>query len=238
MALAAGGEIHRPGDKLLEAEPGQQLGERQILAERHEMHLVDRVDDLAAVVDGHDRIVVAAAHSPRRHASARTAPAISIWPGSSMSPMRRQRVRPSVNRNGTDVSGHRISCGFGVPGSGGCAGQLHRGRENAVADAGVPFLATGRWPAGRCGQRACVPAGSPGRAEPDIAEADMRARQARTAATAPSAQIAGCAASSAGMAKTKTASAFMPIMPVTDTLCISKRHRHRRVADRRSRESR
>ena len=53
--------VHRAGDKLLQANPGQQVGERQILAERHEMQLVDGIDDLAGIANGQDRIVVALA---------------------------------------------------------------------------------------------------------------------------------------------------------------------------------
>ena len=63
---------------------------------------------------------------------------------------------------------------------------------------------------------------------------DSRSRHGRRGAAPrrpqPSAQ-ARCAASSAGMAKTKTASAFMPIRPTSDTALHQQRHRHRRVAE-------
>ena len=121
VPLAAGDELHRPGDELLDAETGHQVGERQIFAERHEMHLVDGIDDLAAVIDGDDRIVIArppsAAPSPRFAPRRSSASALRL----SMSPMAASASGRSVKRNGTAVSGHRMSCGAGLPASGGCA---------------------------------------------------------------------------------------------------------------------
>ena len=65
MPLVAGGEIHRSGDELTYAETLEQRGKRQVFAERHQVHLVDGIGDLALVVDCHHGIVVAAAGSSR-----------------------------------------------------------------------------------------------------------------------------------------------------------------------------
>src|SRR5690606_20506419 len=51
MPVAAGHEIHRSCDKLLQPETRQQVGEGQIFAEWHEMDLVHRIDDLAGIAD-------------------------------------------------------------------------------------------------------------------------------------------------------------------------------------------
>ena len=97
--------------------PRRHVGEGDVLAERHEMDLVDRIDDLAAVVDRDDGIVVE--RLPSRSPPRAPRPATSIWPGCSISPIAASASGRSVKKKGTAVSGHRINCGAGLPASAG-----------------------------------------------------------------------------------------------------------------------
>ena len=151
MALVAGGEVIGPATSWPMPKRCEQSGERQVFAERHQMHLVDGVDDLAAVVDHEDRIVIARRRRGRA-ASARTAPAISIWPSCSISPIAVSASGRSVNRNGhrgfRPEDQLRLWYAF--------CGSASRTARSSVAKMRsrtrrVPFLAEIDRPAARCG---------------------------------------------------------------------------------------
>ena len=215
---------------------GKQIRERQIFAERNEMHLVDRIDDFAAVVDGDDRIVVArrVAAAPRLGPHGAGDQHLAV--GFSISPIAASASGRSVKRNGTAVSGHRMSCGAGRPVSAGAASKAPSSSRKCGRGRWHPTFP--RWSmAGWTMRTASFVLGSCLRhVQPDIAVGHMRGDQHGRRDRA-GAQIAPCGKQRrhgededgqrihAGHAGHRHA-------------LHQQRHRHRRIARSDSRESR
>ena len=79
--------------ELLQPESFEQRLERQIFAERHQMHLVVDAADRAVGIDHVDRIIGARRARSATASAARTAPVISSVPGLQQAGDLRQRVR-------------------------------------------------------------------------------------------------------------------------------------------------
>ena len=71
--------------ELLQTRSLEQILQRQIFAERHQMHLVVDAEDRAVVVDHINRIICACDALARRRFAARIAPVMSTVPGGSSS---------------------------------------------------------------------------------------------------------------------------------------------------------
>ena len=194
------------------------------------MHLVDGVDDLAAVVDGDDRIVVARRRCRCRRFGAHRAGEQRSAPAAASSPIAASASGRSVKRNGTEVSGQTISCGAGDPSSGGARRQVEqswrRSRSRTLSSHFSDRSIDG------CTMRTASVRrrlGQPG--QPPGAEAEHGRDDQRSASRPRRPRVAAPPAAPAWRRR-RRASAFMPMTPTSETALHQERRRHCSEADR------
>ena len=226
----------RHGDDAVDADLLEELGEGQVFAERapdgpcrrHRRSRRCRRSRRRNCSSARLRCPAPSARTRRRAASGR--PQQLADRGQRIGPLGEQEGHRGLRPD--DQLRRRPAFGCGRGGQSRAASGRSRSREVLSS-----FIVCGRSTAGRCGPAASAPARPRGAASLKHSRSRHGRATSKRRWRARSARVRR-PASSAGMAKTKTASAFMPVMPTTATDLHQQRHRHRRASRSDSTESR